>query len=496
MKLLFETNKVPAQGYGLCIDAIELRQIERELANKEIRLEHLTYHDALTNLPNKYLLQDRLARALTRADRNQSKVALIFLDLDKFKKINESLGHQVGDALLVGVARRLQSALQDLNTIARFSGDQFAIIVDNLHDIDQVARVAQRVIDCFGAPFMIAGHSCYISVSIGVSQTLSSHVNAETLMKRADIAMAAAKKKGRNNFQFYSQEMDARAHDLLLLENDLRRALTDNQFILYYQPQFDLTSGRIRALEALVRWRHPQRGIVRPDEFIPIAEENGIIVPLGQWILKTACTFTRRLQQRCDPDLRICVNISMHQFKTRDFPAVVSQVLRETGLKPGSLELEITESLAMENAAETIERLNALKKMGVLLAIDDFGKGYSSLSHLKHLPIDTLKIDRGFISAIHEDRYDLAITETILALAEKLDLDVVAEGIETEQQKQLLTQIGCKTGQGFLFSRPVAEVEMLALLKNVGRMKSSSRPIGQLLGSWLRDADAGSHAAQ
>ncbi len=277
--------------------------------------------------------------------------------------------------------------------------------------------------------------------------------------------MYSAKKKGRNNFQFYSEEMDAQAHELLLLENDLRRALENEQLVLHYQPQVDLSSGQIIGLEALVRWQHPDKGQIPPNDFIPLAEETGLIVPIGTWVLRTACAFAQTLREAGIPPLRMSVNISMRQFKAQDFPGLVSQVLRETGLEPQCLGLEITESIAMENASETISRLVALKKRGGRLAIDDFGKGHSSLSHLKHLPITTLKIDKGFVMDILTDQYDFAIVEAIQGLAKSLDLEVVAEGIETEEQKQLLCRLGCTFGQGFLFSRPLPPEDILSLCR-------------------------------
>lgn len=462
-KTIFGDGGKPVRMAGTVSDVTAYKQIELDLIEKKSHLKRLAYHDPLTGLPNRNLFQDRLTRSLARAGRNGSQVALLFLDLDLFKKVNDTLGHQVGDQLLRAVAERLQTSTRAVDTIARFGGDEFTIAIEDVTEIKQVARIAQKIINSLGPPFSVGGHLCYVSASIGISLYTSCDDDLESMLKRADIAMYAAKESGRNSFQFYSQKMDAQAHELLLLENDLRLALEKDQLVMHYQPQVDMSSGRIIGLEALVRWQHPGKGMIPPNDFIPLAEEAGLIVAIGTWVLRTACVYARTLREAGSPHLRMSVNISMHQFKTQDFPALVSQILDETGLAPQWLELEITESIAMENASETISRLAALKGMGVWLAIDDFGKGHSSLSHLKHLPITTLKIDKGFVMEILTDQYDFAIVEAIQALAKSLDLEVVAEGVETQEQRQLLCRLGCKLGQGFLFSRPLPPDDLLSL---------------------------------
>lgn len=449
---------------ALVHDITERRQIEWDLKEKKGHLKHLAYHDSLTDLPNRTLLLDRLTQALGRGDRHNSQVALLFLDLDLFKKVNDTLGHQTGDLLLQEVAIRLQSLLRMVDTISRFGGDEFVIMVEDFSDIEQVAQIAQKILNGLESPFSIGDHLCYVSASIGISLS-SRDDDIENLLKRADIAMYVAKETGRNNFQFYSQGMDVRAHELFLLENDLRQALSKNQLVLHYQPQFDLNSGRIIGLEALVRWQHPDKGLIPPNDFIPLAEETGLIVPIGTWALHTACSFARTLQEAGIPPVRMSVNISMHQFRSQEFSALVFQTLNETGLEPKWLELEVTESIAMENARQIIPLLTTLKGMGVSLAIDDFGKGHSSLSLLKHIPVTTLKIDRGFVSDILTDQFDLAIIEAILTISKTLGLEVIAEGIETQEQKHLLRQLGCKLGQGFLFSLPLPPEETLALCR-------------------------------
>lgn len=461
----------PVRMVGTVLDITDRKQIEQDLKEEKNNLKNLAYHDPLTGLPNRNFFQAHLNRTVERANRNKGKVALLFIDLDLFKKFNDTLGHQVGDQLLGKVAKRFHGLLRTVDTIARLGGDEFVVVAEDISEIKQVARIAQKILNSLEPPFSIGGHLCYVSASIGISLYTSAEDNIESLQKRADVAMYAAKNRGRNNFQFYSQEMDARAHELLLLENDLRQALASEQLVLHYQPQVDLSSGRIIGLEALVRWQHPDKGMIPPGDFIPLAEETGLIVAIGTWVIRTACAYARTLREAGIPPLRMSVNVSMHQFKAQEFPALVSQVLSETGLEPQWLELEITESIAMENASETISRLATLKKMGVCLAIDDFGKGHSSLSHLKHLPITTLKIDKGFVGDILTDQYDFAIVEVIQALGKSLNLDVVAEGVETLEQKQLLCRLGCKVGQGFLFSRPLPADDLLSLCRLENQFK-------------------------
>lgn len=462
-RLMKSQNGESVEIVGSWTDISEHKKMENCLNDKHAHFQYLTYHDLLTGLPNRDLFQDRLCRALMRADRSKRQVAVFFIDLDQFKKVNDTLGHQTGDQLLQEVAKRLQTRVRKVDTLARFGGDEFAIVIENLSGVEPVARIAQNFLGVLETPFSIGDHLCYVSASIGISLYSSGAGDLESLQKQADIAMYAAKDRGRNNFQFYSPEMDSQAHELLLLENDLRQALEQEQLVLHYQPQVDLTLGRIVGLEALVRWNHPDRGMVSPGNFIPLAEETGLILTIGTWILRTACAYARRLQDLGGAPLRMSVNISMLQLRAQGFTELVSRTLKETGLKPEWLELEITESAAMENASETIARLATLKKMGVRVSIDDFGTGHSSLSHVKYLSITGLKIDKNFVADIQTDRYDLAIVEAIQTLAKSLNLEVVAEGIETQEQKQLLCQLGCTLGQGFLFSHPLPPDEILSL---------------------------------
>ncbi|PLX84014.1 MAG: hypothetical protein C0617_09310 [Desulfuromonas sp.] len=430
-------------------------QVEEKLSENEKRLEYLAYHDPLTDLPNRLLFQDRLGQAMAKARRSTNQVALLFLDLDRFKNINDSLGHEIGDRLLQQVARRLQECVRETDTVARLGGDEFLVVLEEFEGLCPVAAVARRILRSLEQDIPVGNYQLYVTTSIGISLFPDHGQDVESLMKCADVAMYQAKDQGRDNFKFYSPDMNARSQELLLLEGDLRRALEQEQFELYYQPQVDLETGRIVGMEALLRWHHPERGMVSPADFIPLAEETGLIVPIGQWVLQRACTQNRAWQKGGNPPLRMAVNISGRQFKKPGFVALVDRVLEETGLDPRWLELEITESIVMKDVAATIGTLNDLKGRGVHLAIDDFGTGYSSLSYLKRFPISKLKIDRSFVRDITTDPDDAAIAASVIALAQSMNLEVVAEGVETEEQKRFLQERGCAMAQGFLFSRPL-----------------------------------------
>lgn len=447
---------------GTVLDITERKQAELELREKKEHLKHLAHYDSLTDLPNRILLQDRLSQALSRAKRSKSLVALLFIDIDNFKKVNDTSGHQTGDLVLKDVAKRLRAKLREADTLARLSGDEFVVVIEEPASIEKIASTAQKLLDTFEQPFLDDERQFFLTVSIGISVYPDNADDVEGLLKRADVSMYAAK-RGRNSYQFYSAEMDARAHELLLLENDLRQALQKKELVLHYQPQVDLRTGQLLSMEALLRWQHPAKGLIPPNDFIPLAEESGLIVPIGTWVLQTACAQVRSFLDAGVQPFRMCVNISMQQFRKPDFPELVIRTLEETGLEAEFLELEVTESIAMENAEETIAHLSCLRKQGVRIAIDDFGTGHSSLSHLKHLPITTIKIDKGFVADVMTDQYDFAIIEAIQALAKSLNLDVVAEGIETEEQQQILSRLGCQVGQGFLFCRPLPSEELIPI---------------------------------
>jgi diguanylate cyclase (GGDEF)-like protein len=410
------------------------------------------------------LFNDRIQYAMSKAQRSASKVALLFLDLDRFKNINDSLGHAVGDEVLREVANRLSDNVREVDTVARLGGDEFLVIVEDLKDVLGAATLAQKIQSARTEPICIEGHEFTATTSIGISTYPNDAVDSEGLLKCADVAMYRAKELGRNNYQFYTPDMNARTHELLLLETDLRKALEQAQLILHYQPQLDLATGRLIGMEALVRWQHPEKGLIPPAEFISLAEETGLIVPLGEWVLKTACAQNKEWQERGFTPLRMAVNVSARQFRQSGLTDTVNGILTETGLEPEWLELEITESTVMKNINSAIMTMNNLHRQGVKLAIDDFGTGYSSLSYLKRFPVSRLKIDRSFITDIATNANDSSIAKSIIALANTMNMEVLAEGIETTEQLQLLQEMGSQYGQGFLFSQPTTAENLTPVL--------------------------------
>ena len=445
--------------FGVCTigtDISERKVAENALREQQSRLNYMAFHDSLTSLPNRSLFYDRIFHGLARARRSNSKVALMLLDIDRFKVINDSLGHDAGDLLLKAIAMRLNEGVRDMDTVARLGGDEFVVVLEGVHDTDDVIFVANKLLVTLARPLVISGHEITTTVSIGVSIFPDDGADTDELLKNADIAMYKAKEAGKNNCQFYAKGMSATAVNYLLLENDLRRAVEQEQLILYYQPQIDLKTGELMGVEALVRWQHPERGLVSPAHFIPLAEETGLIVPIGEWVLRQACHQQRIWLDSGKRVGRMAVNLSPRQFRQKNFPGKVEAILRETRLPAEYLELEITESCAMEHAGETINQLNQLNQMGLFLAIDDFGTGYSSLAYLQRFPIQKLKIDRSFIHDIHEDHNDAAIVKTIIGLAHNMQLKVVAEGVENESQVDWLRQYGCDQAQGFLYAKPLS----------------------------------------
>ncbi|MBI3779365.1 MAG: PAS domain S-box protein [Gammaproteobacteria bacterium] len=436
-----------------------------ERKRTEERLSYLAYYDALTSLPNRQLLNERLSWAMTEADSRDRLVAVMFLDLDRFKNINDTLGHDVGDALLKSVAERLKACVRPGDTISRLGGDEFTIVLANVAHVDDVARVAQKVLDQFIAPFRIAGRDLFASPSIGITLYPFDDNNTESLLKNADTAMYHAKSLGRNNFQFYTAELNARAARQLELETGMRRALEREEFVLHYQPLVDIQTGGIVGMEALLRWQHPQYGLVPPMEFIPLAEETGLIVPIGEWVLRTACAQIKAWHAAGFPTLHVAVNLSSKQLQQKNFAEVVKHALQETGLEPLYLDLELTESLLMQDmeAAEAV--LKNLKAMGVMFSLDDFGTGYSSLSYLKRFPIDFLKIDRSFIKDIVHDRYGAGIVRAIIVMAHTLGIKVIAEGVETHEQLGFLREQGCNITQGYFCSKPLPVNDFTQLLR-------------------------------
>jgi diguanylate cyclase (GGDEF)-like protein/PAS domain S-box-containing protein len=439
---------------------------DRKVAEEQVQF--LAYYDALTGLPNRSLLRDRLSQALASARRRKDKVALLFLDLDRFKDINDSLGHSAGDLLLKEVAERLKRWAREQDTVARLGGDEFLIVLADVKDIPGAAVAAERLMDAMTAEFVVQGHPLMVNCSLGISIFPEHGADGETLIKNADAAMYSAKDYGRNNFQFFTGDMNSEVVERLTLENSLRLALEKKELFLVYQPQMDIATGRITGLEALLRWQHPELGLVPPDKFIRIAENSGLIVPIGEWVLRTACSQVRKWQDEGLLAVPVAVNVSAVQFRQEGFRKLIDRVLRETGLAPEYLELELTESLLLSNADVTLSVLRGLKTMGLKLAIDDFGTGYSSFSYLKHFPVSKLKIDRSFVRDVAVNPDDAAITTAIISMAKSLNLKVIAEGVEDEAQMSFLRAHQCDEIQGYYFSKPLAPEEAADRLRGIG----------------------------
>jgi diguanylate cyclase (GGDEF)-like protein/PAS domain S-box-containing protein len=444
--------------------AVFISRDTTERLRYEDTIWHQAFHDILTDLPNRLLFRDRLNLAMAHAKRNEHMLAVLFLDLDRFKLINDTLGHGVGDLLLREVTYRLTQSVRDEDTVARMGGDEFAILLPKVLRIDNAAKVATKILESIKQPLNVDGHELYITTSIGIVIYPNDGEDAGILLKNADTAMYLAKEKGRNNYQLYAPAMNDKAIMRLALENNLRRALLRDEFVVYYQPKFNTVTSQIIGMEALVRWQHPDLGLVPPSEFIPIAEETGLIVPLGEWVLRNVCIQNKAWQDAGLFPLRVAVNLSARQFQLQYLVEMVSRVLKETEMDPKWLELEITESVAMQNAEFAVIMLNELKEMGIQLTIDDFGTGYSSLSYLKRFPIDKLKIDRSFISEICEDHEQAAIASTVIVLGQSLKLGVIAEGVETLEQFNFLKQRQCDEMQGFLLGKPMPAIDFGALL--------------------------------
>jgi diguanylate cyclase (GGDEF)-like protein/PAS domain S-box-containing protein len=440
---------------------------ERKQTEQTIR--HLAFHDPLTGLPNRRLFNDRLHQAAAMRHRRDNAFALMLLDLDRFKTVNDTLGHDIGDALLKAVAARLQGSTRQGDTLARMGGDEFALITLEVSQPEDVARLAEKLLDVLKEPFLLYGHELYVTTSIGVTLYPADASDADALIKNADIALYRAKDLGRNNFQFFTGDMNTAMMHRLRLESAMRWAVERNELILQYQPQADVITGRIRGAEALIRWRHPEFGMVSPAQFIPLAEETGMIVQIGEWILRTACAQAKAWEQAGVP-MRVAVNLSARQFHQGDLAETITDILAEMSLPPELLEVELTEGILMEDTQQTGAILDKLHKMGVQISIDDFGTGYSSLSYLKRLPIQVLKIDQSFVRDIHTDPDDRAIVTAVIALAHSMKLKVVAEGVETEDQLAFLRNYRCDIMQGYLFSRPVSGDEVLRLLSSDGRL--------------------------
>ena len=437
-----------------------------------LKMYHLAQHDGLTDLPNRMLLDDRLAQAITLCHRNQQKLAVLFLDLDRFKHINDTLGHDFGDRVLRNAAQRLLQCVRSSDTVSRQGGDEFVIVLSEIAHSQDAEGCAAKILSALSVPVRIDEHDLYITASIGIATYPDDGNDAETLLKHADLAMYHAKANGFNTFQFFEPGMNARAAERHLLENGLRHAIEREQFVLHYQSKINLATGAIVGVEALVRWCHPERGLILPGQFLAIAEESGLIVPIGRWVMTECCNRARAWRDAGLPPIRMAINISAVELRTKGFVSGVRAMLTQAKLEPSDLELELTETFLLQNADSTAAVLEALKDVGVRLALDDFGTGYASLSHLRRFPIDTLKIDRSFVRDIAMDSDDASIVRAVIGMGKSLDMQVVAEGVETSEQFDFLRQQGCPEGQGYYFSEPIVAAEFA---RNLGRHPSGQR---------------------
>lgn len=453
-------HQVPGQPTDL---ELRLIQVTTDLAGlaidswkSEERIRYLAHYDELTGLPNRTMFSRALSRALVQADRHSHQVAVLFMDLDRFKNINDTLGHESGDRMLQEVAKRIRESVREVDTVARLGGDEFVVVIENFIEHSALVNLAKMLIDRLAVPMSIEGRDFHQTVSIGISTYPTDGNDAQTLIKNADMAMYRAKESGRHNYRFYAAQMGAGSLERVMLESELRRAIEQHEFVLHYQPKVNIETSEIIGVEALVRWQHPAKGLLSPLKFISLAEETGQIVAIGQWVLQSACRQLRAWQDDGLPKIRMAVNLSPRQFAHDDLLSDIAVALRENNLSPDMLELEITESVVMDNAGKAIRILNELKAMGLGISMDDFGTGYSSLANLKRFPIDSVKIDRSFIRDIPEEANDAAITHAIIAMAHALKLKVIAEGVETEDQLIFLREHGCDEIQGYYFSRPLS----------------------------------------
>ena len=439
---------------------------EAERVRSQERIQYLATHDGLTGLPNRAMFNELLRLGAESARRYERKFAVLFVDLDRFKFVNDTLGHEAGDVLLKEMSTRFKECLRASDVVARLGGDEFVFLIQEVGDAAQVTTVARKVLSAALRPVEILGQECRVTASIGISMYPTDATDEQSLMKNADMAMYLAKEEGKNNFQFYSKNIKSQSLERMAIETQLRRALDNGEFSLHYQPKMVSKTGQINGVEALLRWQNPELGSVSPMQFIPVAEETGMIIPIGRWVLRRACAQNVAWQRAGLPAICVAVNLSMRQFADPDLVRDITATLEETGMPPHLLELELTESMVMHNVERTIKLLTTIKGMGVRLAIDDFGTGYSSLAQIKRFPIDTLKVDRSFIREIPRDTEDRAITEAIIAMGKTLSLTVVAEGVETKEQEQFLRERACDEMQGYYFSKPTTAEEFEKLLRN------------------------------
>ena len=452
---------------GIIDDITSKKETERQI-------HQLAYYDHLTQLPNRTLYQDRLGQAVRTARRDGHQLAVMFIDLDNFKNINDTLGHVVGDKFLIQVADVLMAQVREQDTVARLGGDEFVILLEELKNSQDASRVAKAIIAAMSEPFIIDGNQVFSGASIGIAIYPDDGHDAATLIKHADTAMYSAKEQGKNDFRFFTDDMNIRAFERVRLENELRRALEDREFVLFYQPKLDLATGALTGAEALIRWKHPVMGLVPPYKFIPLAEETGLVEGIGDWVLGAAMRqLADWVRDGLDPP-PVSINLSARQLRRKDLAANVLDLLRETGVGPQLVQLELTETAVMSNPEEAIEVFRTLKREGLAISVDDFGTGYSSLSYLSRLPLDTVKIDQSFIHALTDARDDQVIVEAIIALSHKMGLRVVAEGVERMEQAKFLAAQGCDEVQGYYFHRPMAMADFTALLRAPDRIR---RPV-------------------
>ncbi len=465
-ELTYDEEGMPIEIIGTILDVTTQIEVEQTLKEQKEILAHQVHHDALTGLPNRVLFNDRLGQAIYKAKRNKAQIAVFFIDLDHFKQINDSLGHDVGDEVLKNFTHRLQASVREEDTLARMGGDEFMLIMEKLQDPQSAVLLAEKIIEAMKAPMLIDEHHLFLTGSIGISLYPQDGESVQTLIKNADAAMYRAKDEGRNSYQFYTAEMTELAFERVLMESNLRRAVDNEELIVYYQPQIDAKSERIIGMEALIRWEHPELGLVAPNRFLPLAEETGLIVELDHWVMETAMAQMQKWYELGYHPGKIALNLSIKQLQEKEMLSILLEMIEKSGCSMENIELEVTEREMMKKPETSIARLHEISKMGISLALDDFGTGYSSLSYLKRLPIDKLKIDQSFVRDLPGDEEDAAITRAVIALAQSLNLEIVAEGVETEGQRDFMLENGCPNIQGYLYARPMPAEEIEKLLRS------------------------------
>ncbi len=468
---VFERYSQPHKVNGKTVGRVwSFRDVTKRVYLEE-KLEYQATHDALTDLPNRALLSDRINQAIAAAKRDHTFVGVLFFDLDRFKLINDSLSHEAGDELLKSFAKRIKESIREGDTLARIGGDEFVMVLPNLHKEEEAISIANKVLLLMQSPFLIAKRKVIVTASIGISLYPKDGKNSDELLKNADLAMYRSKESGTNQFQFYTDDLNKQGLEYLEKETELRQAIAKHELFLCYQPQVKLTTGEIVAVEALIRWQHPKKGLLLPMDFIPLAEETGLILPIGEWVLRTACFQNKAWQDSGFPPIRVAVNLANQQLKQPDLVAMIKNILQETGLDPQYLEIELTENVLINNI-EVINRIHELKKMGMQIALDDFGTGYTNINYLKQIPLNSLKLDKSIIDNIDSNRSDEVIMKAIIAMASSLNFEVLAEGVETQKQLDCLKTVNCENIQGFYFSKPLLSQDIEELLKKPDSFKT------------------------